>query len=145
MHLKLLFIPILLCICISLQAQVSQKTSQLHTVPKDISKLQINAPSNRVEILKTKGTRIYIEATVRLGAGTAPLLNYLAQSGRYELEATIDAQLRELVLSPKKNQKILLIKGKECPEIVTYKIHIPESIQFVKTLESSHQYFIAHH
>jgi len=140
------FVPILfLFLSTSIYAQTSQKVPQIHTLPSGVAKIHIDVPSNRVEILKTKGNRISIETNVRLALGSLPLLEYLIKNGRYELTALADNELHELTLSPKKNQKVLLIKGQQCSEIVTYKIHIPESVEFVQTLGSSQDDFVASH
>lgn len=121
--------------------QASNKTPQIATLPAGMVKVRINAPSNRVEIFKTKGTRISIETSIRMNAGTLPLLNYLIKSGRYELDVLADAQKNLLTLSPKKDQKVLLVKGSECQEFITYKIHIPESVRHVETLDADQDRF----
>jgi hypothetical protein len=140
------FVPILfLFISSSIYAQTSQKGSQIHTLPSGVTKIHIDVPSNRVEILKTKGNRISIETNVRLALGSLSLLEYLIKNGRYELTAFHDSELYELTLSTKENQKELLIKGQQCSEIVTYKIYVPESVEFIQTLCSSQDNFIANH
>ncbi|BDS13670.1 hypothetical protein [Aureispira anguillae] len=124
--------------------QASNKIPQISTLPKGIVKVRVNAPSNRVQIFKTKGTRISIETSIRINAGSLPLLDYLAKNGRYELNSTVDLQTNTLTLTPKKNQKTLLVKGEECQEVITYKIHIPESVKFVETLNIAEENFVVH-
>lgn len=134
-----------LLVCRNSNAQTSNTIPQLYTLKNEVSILKLNIPKNHVEVFKTKGTRISIETSIHLGMGTLPLLDYLTKNGRYELIASTDSQNSTLVLSPKKNQKILLIKGEECPEKVRYKIHIPDSIHRVELLEASDKNFIAQH
>ncbi len=131
-------------ISINLSAQASQKTPQLVTLPKGITELHIQAESDRVQIVKTKGSRISIETNIKISAGTMPLLKYLIDNGRYALAAKSDVHQNTLILSPQKNKKVLLIKGEECSEEVMYKIHIPASVKYVKTLSTSNDNSIAY-
>jgi hypothetical protein len=141
---KIFTLFLLLAISINLSAQASQKTPQIITLPKGIVELHIQAESDKVQIVKTKGSRISIEANVKIGAGSTPLLKYLIDNGRYSLTAKSDYHKHTLTLSPQKNKKILLIKGQECSEEVIYKIHVPESVKFVKTLSTSNNNSVAY-
>ncbi len=139
-----IFVPLLLLFfATSLSAQANKTASQIHIPPAGIVKIYLDIPSNRVEILKTKSTRISIETNIRLGLGSLPLLDYLEENGRYELTATVGPQTNSLTLSPRKDQKVLLVKGQECPEVVSYKIHIPEFVEFVQTLDASQGKFVS--
>jgi hypothetical protein len=124
--------------------QASNKTAQIAILPAGITKVRINAPSNRVEVFKTKGTRISIETAVRINEGTLPLLEYLVKSGRYEMDVLVDGQINILTLSPPKNNNVILVKGEECEEVVTYKIHLPETVMYVETLNTSQGNFAPH-
>lgn len=131
---------LLVFICISffqinlLFAQASQKMPQIMTLPKGVVELHIQVDKSQVEIIKTKGSRISIETNVKISQGSLPLLKYLMDNGRYDLTARENNQLSTFTISPPKNKKVLLVKGEECEEAVYYKIHVPESVAFVKTL-----------
>jgi hypothetical protein len=49
-----------------------------------------------------------------------------------------------LTLSPSKNNNVLVIKGTECEELVTYKIHLPETVTLIETLNTSQGNFVPH-
>ena len=106
---------------------------QIMTLPKGVVELHIQVDKSQVEIIKTKGSRISIETNVKISQGSLPLLKYLMDNGRYDLTARENNQLSTFTISPPKNKKVLLVKGEECEEAVYYKIHVPESIAFVKT------------
>lgn len=140
------FIPLLffLCLFTTVNGQASNKTAQIATLPSGITKVRINVPSKNIEIFKTKGTRISIETSVRINAGTLPLLDYLVKSGRYQMEVLADGQTNLLTLTPPRSNKVLLVKGEECQEEISYKIHIPESVQYIETLNASQGEFVPH-
>lgn len=127
-----------------MRGQASTTVPQIATIPKGIVKIRIHAPSSRVKILKTKGSRMSIETSIRINEGSLPLLDYLAKEGRYKMDVLVDAQNNLLTLMPPKNQKVLLVKGEECEEVVTYKIHIPETVNFVETLNTEEENFTVH-
>lgn len=139
-------IPLLFFLCFFAEAygQASNKTAQIATLPLGTTKIRINIPSNQIEIVKTKGTRISIETAIRINVGTLPLLDYLVKNGRYQINVHINEQISMLTLSPPKNNNVLIIKGKECGEVITYKIHIPEMITLVETLNTSQGNFVPH-
>lgn len=134
--LKLISLFFFLCLFAEVHGQASHKISQIVLVPVGTSKLIINVPNNQLEILKTKGTRISVEIAVRLNKGSFPLLEYLAENGRYQIKVQEDGLTKELRLSPNTKKNVLLVKGSECEEIITYKIHIPEYIKEIETLNS---------
>jgi len=142
--LKIIPLLFFLCFFAEVRGQASNKTAQIAILPTGITKVRINAPSNRIEIFKTKGTRISIETAVRINAGTLPLLDYLVKSGRYELDVLVDGQANILTLSPPKSNNVLLVKGEECAEVITYKIHIPETVQYIETLNTNQGDFVPH-
>ncbi len=133
-----------LCCFAGVHGQASNKTAQIATIPAGATKIRIYAPGKDIEIFKTKGTRISIETAVRINIGTLPLLDYLFKSGRYEMELLMDEQIHMLTLSPPQNNNVLLVKGAECEEVITYKIHIPETIKHIETLNSNQGNFVPH-
>lgn len=134
---KLLPLVLILFVNATVFAQASQKKPQILTMPQGVVELHIDVDDQQVEIVKTKGSRISIETSVKIEQGSLPLLNYLMEAGRYDLTAHENMHLNILTIRPTKNDRVLLVKGKECEEIVRYKIHVPESVEFVKTLNAS--------
>lgn len=137
---NIIILALVLFVSTAVIGQTSQKIAQIHTMPNETKAIFLEMSKNQVEIVRVKGTRISVEAVVRMSAGTAPLLDYLVKSGRYELKATIDA-IGSLTLSPQKNKNPLMIKGEECQEVITYVIHIPETVDYVETLDSKNVRF----
>lgn len=139
-------IPLLffLCLFAEVRGQASNKIAQIATLPAGIIKIRINAPSSQIEIFKTKGTRISIETAISIKMGTLPLLDYLVKSGRYQMDLQVNQQIKTLTLSPPKNNNVLVVKGEACEEIITYKIHIPETIKEIETLSTSQGDFVPH-
>jgi len=143
-HLKIIPLLFFLFFFAEVRGQASNKTSQIATLSSGIAKVRINAPRNRIEIFKTKGTRISIETSIRINPGTLPLLDYLIKSGRYEMNVFVDQQTNMLTLSPPKSNNVLLVKGKECQEVITYKINIPETVQYIEILNTNQENFVPH-
>ena len=143
-YLKLIPLFFLLFFFAELHGQASHKTAQIVIVPVGTNKIKINVPSSQLEIVKTKGTRISIEIAVRLNSGSLPLLEYLAKQGRYQMKVQEDELTRILTLSPTTNKNLLIIKGKECEETIIYRMHIPEYVKEIETLNSKEWNFAPH-
>lgn len=118
-------------------AQASKQIVQLHSLPNNINTLHLQLPSNKIKLIKTKSSRISIETTIHLDAGSPPLLDYLIKSGRYDLEATVDAEQSSMALALPKPSKILIIKGAICEEDISYTIYVPERLLKVTTSYNS--------
>jgi hypothetical protein len=142
--LKIIPLLFFLCFFAEVRGQASNKTAQIATLPIGTTTVRINALSSQIEIFKTKGTRISIETAVRIKIGTLPLLDYLFKSGRYKMDVLVNGQLNMLTLSPPINNNVLLVKGAECEENITYKIHIPETVKHIETLNSNQGDFVPH-
>ena len=139
-------IPFLFFFCFfaEVHGQASNKIAQIATLPSGTTKIRINAPSSQIEIFKTKGSRISIETAIRINTGTLSLLDYLVKNGRYQMNVQMNEQIEMLTLSPPLGNNVLVIKGEECKEIITYKIHIPETIKHIETLNTSKRNFVPH-
>lgn len=129
------FIAILFSIILSssLSAQAMASTNELISAT-DIEILNLNLDSDNIEIKETKGSRIIIESYIKLTTVSSnALLSFLVNSGRYSLENNRDATTQTLNITCKKTKNVLLVKGKECEEIISYKILVPASVKVVNT------------
>lgn len=100
----------------------------------NIETINLDLDSDNIEIKETKGTRIIIESHIKLESiDNATMLNFLINSGRYALESRTDATTQTLDISRKKVMNVLLVKGQECKETITYTILVPASVKVVNT------------
>jgi hypothetical protein len=113
-----------------LSAQVSTSLNQRFNIDaaQTIS-IQVNSPNLQVKY--TQGTRILVETKVSLSIDNLALLNFIAQKGRYDLVKELDSHTKCIKLVPKNKQDLILIKGKELQENVSYTIYIPREMAFV--------------
>lgn len=117
----------------SLFAQATASTNELITAT-NIEVINLDLDSDNIEIKETKGSRIIIESHIKLATvNNSAMLNFLVSSGRYALESRTDATTQTLSITRKKAMNVLLVKGKECEEIISYTILIPDSIKTVNT------------
>ena len=130
MKLKI-YITLMLCwVCIS--AGFSQASKTLHqTFTLDAAeKININVVAKKIEMKETKGSRILIETKVKISLPNDRLLDFICNNGRYDLIKTLDPASRELTISSKKTNDIIIIKGEECSEELEYTIYIPTSVKY---------------
>ena len=99
---------------------------------QDAETIIVDIKGDEVEIKETKGTRILVETMVKLSLPNEALLNFVIESGRYELIKTHNASTRELSLESKKNRNIIIVKGDECVEDIKYKIYIPMDLHILQ-------------
>lgn len=135
--LVMLVLTLAFCCSNQIAAQTNKQVVQLHQVPSHITTVHLQLPSNKVEIIKTKSSRISIESTIKLSAGSVPLLDYLVSTGRYEFATQSSATSPTLILALSKSPKVLIIKGAVCKEVITYKVYVPERLLQVTTSYSS--------
>jgi hypothetical protein len=126
--LSVLFFTLCLCFC---QGQVSKKTYQT-IMTGNAETIKVSIEGATVELKETKGTRILVETKIQLSLPNEALLNFVVESGRYELVQTMNATTRELSLESKKNKNVIVVKGENCEEDVIYTIYIPASIKSFK-------------
>jgi hypothetical protein len=137
MKTAVLFVLLLLGCSTSMRAQATKTFVQLHQMPEHITTLHLELSSDKVELVRTKSSRISIETTVHLAPGSLPLLDYIAKSGRYDLQASSSNHSSRMVLALHQTQKVLVIKGELCNEEITYKIHVPERLLKITTSYSA--------
>ena len=123
-----LFFTFSLCCCIG---QISKITYQT-IMTQDAETIIIDIKGDEVEIKETKGTRILVETLVKLSLPNEALLNFVIESGRYQLIKKYNSSTRELSLKSKKNRNIIIVKGNECQEEIKYKIYIPLDLHILQ-------------
>ncbi len=116
-----------MCSCCA-WAQIKQ-TLHRTFVADDVTQLQLNLGSSNIEIRETKGSRVVVEMTVAADVPNEAMMNFLVEQKRYELEQELNLQSGTLTLSSKKNLNVLMVKGKECVESVSYVIYLPTKIK----------------
>ncbi|MGH1339068.1 MAG: hypothetical protein ACRBFS_23325 [Aureispira sp.] len=96
--------------------------------------LELNVNSQNIHIKSTKGSRIIVEASVKISSSNYNLLEFMQNSGRYELEQQMDADRKVLILSTKRLKNVVVIKGEEIHETVNYTIYLPSTIKYAAKL-----------
>ena len=110
----------------------SQVTKTLHqTFSIDAAeKVNLNVVAKKIELKETKGSRILIETKITISLPNERLLDFISNSGRYDLIKTVDGATRELSIASKKSTDVIVVKGEECHEILEYTIYMPQAIKF---------------
>ena len=130
---KIFFRIILSIFCLCTQAQVARTATQTITA-SNITTVNLDLNAENIEIVETKGSRIIIEAKTALeGVTNLALLDFVINSGRYELTNKLDDTNRSISITRKKSQNASIAKVREVKENVSYKILVPEAIKFVNT------------
>ena len=87
-----------------------------------------------IEIRETKGSRIIVETVISLESDNAALLDYLANSGRYDILQSVSEAESMITLTSKERTNVIIIKGKECNEEIKYVVYLPEGIKNTENL-----------
>lgn len=111
----------------------AQSTKTIHqTFALDgAHKVNVNVVGNSVEMRETKGSRVLVEVTVKLSVPNDRLLDFVVNSGRYDLDKILESATGELTISSKRTNNVIMVKGKECYEELSYIFYIPASIKYV--------------
>lgn len=118
------------CFPIILSAQVSTSLHQSFNIDAaQFISIQVNNPNLTVKY--TQGSRILVETKVSLSIDNLTLLNFITQQGRYDLIKKVDSNTKCLTLVLKNKQNLILIKGKELQENISYTIYIPREMAFL--------------
>jgi len=114
----------------SSMAQASLTFNQtFSTLNATALELQLN--SQNIQIKSTKGSRIIVEAAVKLSSPNYNLLEFMHKSGRYELKQQLDTNRKVLTLSLKRLNSVMVIKGEEIQETIDYTIYLPNTIKYI--------------
>jgi len=130
-----IFVTLLFTLFLScgLFAQATGSSNEVITV-SNITTVNLDLESDNIEIKETKGSRVIIESHITLESiNNMTLLDFLINSGRYDLENRVDAVTHSLTITRKKTKNVLLVKGEDCKESIRYVILIPETVKFVNT------------
>lgn len=118
---------ILLSFPVMLSAQVSTCLNQSFRIAEAQSvSIQVNSPNLKIKYIQ--GSRVLVEAKISLSIDNSTLLHFIAQNGRYDLTTALDPQTKCLTISPKNKQDLILVKGKELEENISYTIYVPKEI-----------------
>jgi hypothetical protein len=136
-----LFLLVGLGMLACLSGLVAQTTKTIHqTFNLDgAQKVTINFVGKSIEVRETKGSRVLVEVSVKLGLPNDRLLDFVINQGRYNLEVSRNTATGELIITSKKSNNVLIMKGQECPEELAYIVYVPAAIKFVNnsTVENS--------
>lgn len=113
----------------SAQAQSTQQTFFQMIRISDIIKANLNLDGCELQIGATEGNKILIEVDVTLLEGSSAMLDYLGTQGRYHLEAEVDKERGSIRLF-RPNNDVIMVKGKPCREIISYRIYIPKDVRY---------------
>lgn len=104
---------------------VERKVNQTFNT-EGIDTVQLNVEGEITE-KHTPGSHILLETTIRLSYANIQILDMLIQTGRYHLDAKIEA--RKLIINaPRSNPPIQINKVDEAQEFFSYRIFLPEDI-----------------
>ncbi len=111
-------------------AQMHKQTVHRTFVVENITQVRLQLTGN-VEIRETKGSRVLVEITASAAVPSEAMMNFLVENGRYEVISDIDATAGVLTLTTQKPKNVLMVKGQECKEEISYVVYMPTSIKFV--------------
>lgn len=117
------------CSTSSLQAQVSKTIHQTFTID-GAQIVNINVVGSNIEMRETKGSRVLVETTVLLSLPNEQLLNFVVSQGRYDLVKSFNEGTGEFNLESPKNNNVIIVKGEECKEELSYIFYIPTAVKF---------------
>lgn len=126
---RLIFLTLMICFVATISSfgQASMKYTQT-LASYDADKINLDIKGDNIEVIvkEIKGTRVVVETTVAISSDNLRLLEFVVEGGRYELEKNYDSNTRHLTLSNKKDNDLIIIKGQEVKEKITYVIYMPE-------------------
>ena len=127
--------PFALILITSLAVSISAQTTVEKTFTKAFNTdgkgtLRLELPGT-VDLKIWDNPSIRFEISVSLPAGNGPMLNELANIGRYNLVSKADGDA--LVISAPNLQKQLKLKGQELKENITYVVLVPKNMEIAVT------------
>lgn len=127
--------PFALILMTSLAVSISAQTTVEKTFTKAFNTdgkgtLRLELPGT-VDLKIWDNPSIRFEISVSLPAGNGPMLNELANIGRYNLVSKADGDV--LVISAPNLQKQLKLKGQELKETITYVVLVPKNMEIAVT------------
>ena len=125
------FIALLFAVfCSTMLTAQTKKTAHKAIIVQDIELLvlQLDAHDTQVEVLPTKGSRVLVETTIEMDVANPALLEFVMESGRYELTEKVAEERQALTLIAPERSNVIISKGKEVSELIHYKIYVPERL-----------------
>lgn len=99
-------------------------TRAFNTDGKDLLRLEL---PGEVDLKVWDNPSVRFEISVSLPTGNGPMLNELANIGRYNLTSKTDANV--LVINAPNMQKQLKVKGQDLKENVLFVVYVPKSLE----------------
>ncbi|MFN0035598.1 MAG: hypothetical protein ACKVUS_11060 [Saprospiraceae bacterium] len=124
-------IPFALILLTSLAVSISAQTTAGKTFTKSFNTdgkgtLRLDLPG-AVDLKVWDNPSIRFEISVSLPTGNGPMLNELANIGRYNLASKADGDA--LVITAPNLQKQLKVKGTELKEALNFVVFVPKNLQ----------------
>ena len=120
-------LALFLCLNTLLSAQTTVSktfTKAFNTEEKGTIRLEV---PGTVDLKVWDNPSIRFEISVSLPSGNGPMLNELANIGRYNLASKATGDV--LVITAPNMQKQLKVKGTEIKESLTYVVYVPKDLQ----------------
>jgi hypothetical protein len=113
--------------------QTSQTLQISYTVEADITQLILDLGDGQVEIRNTTASRVSVETIVQVTNLSNPrMLAFLIEQGRYNLSTEKDNARGKMTISHNKTRNVLIVKGEQCQETLTYIVYVPSTIKTVE-------------
>ena len=113
--------------------QTSQTLQESYTIEADITQLVLDLGDGHVEIRNTAASRVSVETIVQVSNLSNPrMLGFLIEQGRYALSTEKDNSRGKMTISHNKNRNVLIVKGEQCHETLTYIVYVPSTIKTVE-------------
>jgi hypothetical protein len=112
------------------KGQMTKTIHQTFTLD-DAKSVDINVVGKNIEIRETKGSRVMVEITIQISDPNERLLDFIINSGRYNLDKTIDVAQGRLKIASKRTNNVIMVKGKECYEQLSYIFYVPAAVKYV--------------
>ena len=119
-------LPVLILLCCS-TSLFGQLRKVIHATFDTEQSTSINFDIyDEYEVQLWAGDNIMIETTVKLYEGSAGILKFFIEQGRYEIEGKLEGEVLAMV-SKDKERRPIKTKNGECFEQVNHKIFLPDN------------------
>lgn len=113
--------------------QTSQTLQESYTIEADITQLVLDLGDGQVEIRNTAASRVSVETIVQVSnLSNERMLSFLIEQGRYTLTTEKDNSRGKMTIGHNKTRNVLIVKGEQCHETLTYIVYVPSSIKTVE-------------
>lgn len=113
--------------------QTSQTLQESYTIEADITQLVLDLGDGQVEIRNTAASRVSVETIVQVSnLNNERMLGFLIEQGRYTLSTEKDNSRGKMTIGHNKTRNVLIVKGEQCHETLTYIVYVPSSIKTVE-------------